>query len=129
VNHTFVPLGPDRNGVFWFEDQSQSSAIGYWRISYELTRPAVAKAGQNSSQRTFRAKVGLHEPILETVSNNTVSGIAPAPTVAYTPRVFVEAVLPERAALIDRKNIRKMTANLLAEAQAIALVENLVMPY
>jgi len=129
VNHTFVPLGPDRDGAFWFEDQSQASAIGFWRVSLQLKRPPVAKSGQNSSQRTFRAVVGLHEPILETVSNNTVSGIAPAPTVAYTPRCFVEYVLPERAGLLDRKNIRKMMANLLSEAQTTALVETLVTPY
>jgi len=129
VNHTFVPLGPDRDGVFWFEDQSAVSAIGYWRISMQLKRPAVAKAGQNSSQRTFRAVLGVHEPLLETVSNNTVSGIAPAPTVAYTPRCFVEYVLPERASLQDRKTLRKMVANLLGEAQSTALVETLVTPY
>jgi len=129
VNHTFVPLGPDRDGVFWFEDQSQASAIGYWRISYQLKRPPVAKAGQNSSQRSFRVSVGLHEPVLETVSNNTVSGIAPAPTVAYTSRCFIEFVYPERASLTDRKSMRKMAQNLLGEAQAIILAESLVTPY
>nr|QDH86743.1 MAG: hypothetical protein H4Bulk46826_000002 [Leviviridae sp.] len=129
VNHTFVPLGPDRDGVFWFEDQSATSAIGYWRVSAQLKRPPVAKAGQNSSQRTFRAVIGLHEPIMETVSNNTVSGIAPAPTIAYTSRGFVELVIPERASLQDRKSLRKMVANLLAEAQMTALCETLVTPY
>lgn len=129
VNHTFVPLGPDKDGIFWFEDQSQASPIGFWRISYQLKRPAAANAGQNSAQRTYRAAIGLHEPILETVSNNTVSGIAPAPTISYTPRVFVEYVMPERSALLDRKNLRKMNWNLQNETQLIALVETLVTPY
>ena len=61
VNHTFVPLGPDKDGVFWFEDQSQASPIGYWRISYQLKRPAVGQAGQ-AANRTYRAVIGLHEP-------------------------------------------------------------------
>lgn len=129
VNHTFVPLGPDKDGVFWFEDQSQASPIGFWRISYQLKRPPPGATGQSSSQRTYRAAIGLHEPILENVTNNTVSGIAPAPTIAYSPRCFVEYVMPERTALLDRKNLRKMTWNLQNEAQLIALVENLVTPY
>lgn len=129
VNHTFVPLGPDREGVFWFEDQSAASAIGYWRISYQLKRPIVSQAGQNSNQRTYRAVIGLHEPILEVVSNNTVSGIAPAPTVSYVPRVFNEYVMPERASLQNRKDLRKMNYNLQNEAQLVALVETLVTPY
>jgi hypothetical protein len=129
VNHTFVPLGPDRDGVFWWEDQSQASPIGYWRISHQLKRPPVPVAGQSSNQRTYRAVIGLHEPILENVTNNTVSGISPAPTISYTPRVFLEAVLPERASLQNRKDLRKMIYNALNEAQGIALCENLVLAY
>lgn len=129
VNHTFVPLGYDKNGVFWFEDQSQASPIGFWRISMELKRPPVGQQGENSSQRNFRVKASLHEPILETVSNNTVSGIAPAPTIAYVSRSFVEYVLPERASLQNRKDLRKMTTNLGIEAQFIALTETLIMPF
>lgn len=125
ANHTFVPVGRDKNGVFWFEDQSASNAIGYWKISVELNKPAVATAGQNSNGRTIRAKVGLHEPILETVSNATVSGIAPAPTVSYVPRSFTEFVLPERASLQNRKDLRKMMASLLADTQVVAAVETL----
>ncbi len=129
VNHTFVPLGPDKDGVFWFEDQSQASPVGYWRISYQLKRPPVAQAGQTSAQRTYRAVIGLHEPILENVTNNTVSGIAPAPTVSYVPRCFTEYVMPERSSLQNRKDLRKMNANLHAEAQLVSLVESLTMPY
>lgn len=125
VNHTFVPIGRDGKGVFWFEDQSQANAIGYWKISVELIRPAVPAAKQSSDGRSFRVKVGLHEPILETVSNNTVSGIAPAPTISYTVRSFTEYVMPERASLLDRQNVRKMNYNLQNNAQVVAVVETL----
>ncbi|DAD52055.1 coat protein [ssRNA phage Zoerhiza.2_28] len=125
VNHTFVPMGRDKNGVFWFEDQSLPSAIGYWKISAELVKPSVAVAKQNSEGRTSRVKIGLHEPILETVSNATVTGIAPAPTISYVVRSYFEFVLPERASLQNRKDIRKMAANLLADATIVATVENL----
>lgn len=125
VTHTFVPLGPDAQGLFWFEDQSLASPIGYWRISMELKRPPNPKPGEDSSKRVLRAKIGLHEPILENVSNSTVSGIAPAPTLSYTPRCFSEYVLPERSSLQNRKDLRKMSMNLQADALSIALVENL----
>jgi len=126
VNHTFIPVGRDKNSVFWFEDQSAANAIGFWKISVELTKPPTPAALTNSSGRTVRARIGLHEPILETVSNNTVSGIAPAPTVSYVPRVFCEFIMPERSSLQNRKDLRKMVALLLAETQMVALVETLV---
>lgn len=129
VNHTFVPLGPDKEGVFWFEDQSQASPIGYWRISYQLKRPGPAAAGSNSAQRTYRAVIGLHEPVLENSTNNTVSGIQPAPTISYVPRSFTEYVMPERSSLQNRKDLRKMTYNLQNETQLVALVETLVTPF
>jgi hypothetical protein len=129
VNHTFVPLGPDRDGVFWWEDQSQASPVGFWRISYQLKRPAVGAAGTSSNQRTYRATIGMHQPVLENVTNNTVSGIAPAPTVSYVPRSFVEFVMPERSSLQNRKDLRKMVYNLQNESQLVALVETLITPY
>lgn len=125
VNHTFVPIGRDKNGVYWFEDQSQANAIGFWKVAIELVKPPVAAAGQNSNGRSIRVKVGLHEPILETVSNSTVSGIAPAPTISYVPRSYTEFVLPERASLQNRKDLRKMHALLLADTQVVNVVEGL----
>lgn len=129
VNHTFVPLGVDRNGVLWFEDQSQASPVGFWRISYAIVRPAPAAAGQSSKDRVIRVKIGLHEPILENVTNSTVSGIAPAPTISYVNRTNKEYILAERSSQQNRKDLRKMSWNLENEAQFVALVENLVFPY
>lgn len=129
VNHTFIPLGPDKDGVFWFEDQSQASPVGFWRISLELKRPPTGQAGQSSANRTFRARIGMHQPVLENVTNATVSGIAPAPTVSYVPRVFLEYVMPERSSLQNRKDLRKMMASLASEAQCVSMVENLIVPF
>jgi hypothetical protein len=129
VSHTFVPVGNDKDGIFWFEDQSQANAIGFWRISYQLVRPPIAQAGGNSKDRIYRVKVGLHEPVLETVSNDTVSGIAPAPTVSYISKFFGEMLMPERGSLQNRKNLRKMAHNLLNEAQFVALAETLLPPF
>lgn len=125
VNHTFIPIGKDKDGVFWFEDQSQASPAGYWRVSIQLKRPVALKAGQNSNGRQYRAVIGLHEPILEVVSNSTVSGIIPAPVVSYIPRNFNESVIPERSTLQNRKDLRKMSMNLLGNALVVDVLENL----
>lgn len=125
VNHTFIPLGPDKNGVFWFSDQSAASAIGYWKVSVEIKQPGAATSGSSSDGRSFRFKIGLHQPVLEVLSN-TSAGILPAPTLSYTPRAFIEYVVPERGSVLDRKNLRKMIASLAADSNVIAVVENLV---
>lgn len=125
VVHTFVPMGKDaKNDIFWFVDQSQSNAIGFWRISVEIKQPEAPKTGQSSSERTYRFRIGLHEPILETLSNNS-SGLTPSPTVAYIPRAFTEYILSERSSQQDRKNLRKMNYLLQNDANIIAVVENL----
>lgn len=125
VNHTFVPIGKDEKGVYWFLDQSAPNAIGYWRISVDISQPKSPQVGESSGRRVNRIAIGLHEPILENVTNSTVSGIAPAPTVAYIPRSFHEFVIPERSALLDRKNLRLMASNLLKDANIVQVVENL----
>lgn len=125
VSHTFIPLGFDKNGVYWFEDQSQASPIGYWKISAEFKRPMAPQPGENSNGRVIRVRWGLHQPVLENVTNSTVSGVAPAPTVSYIPRSFVESIIPERASLLNRQDGRKMMYNLQANAQYIAMVETL----
>jgi hypothetical protein len=124
VAHTFLPLGPDTNGVWWFEDQTGTASIGYNRISLQLVRPGPPAAGANSGDRINRVKVGIHTPKLETVSNNS-AGLTPPPTLAYIARVNLEFILPERASLQDRKDIRKYIDFLCAETQLTAMVETL----
>jgi hypothetical protein len=125
VSHTFTPVGKDDKGVFWFIDQSASNAIGFWKISVDIKQPNTPQPGESSAKRVARFKIGLHEPVLENVTNSTISGIAPAPTVAYIPRVITEFVVPERSALLDRKNLRKMVSALLADSNVVNVVENL----
>jgi len=125
VNHTFTPLGPDANGVWWFEDQSQSTPIGYWRISLQLTRVKPGGTGQASSKdRVNRVKIGIHIPTLETLGTSD-NGITPPPTVSFIDRANIELILPERDNLQVRKDLRKFCQNLMAETQVTAMVESL----
>lgn len=124
VNHTFIPIGPDENGVWWWEDQSASAPIGYSRISMQLVRAKNPAPGSNAGERVNRVKVAIHTPKLETVSNNS-AGLLPPPTVAYVVRSSTEFILPDRCNLQDRKDIRKFLDFLAAEAQLTAMVESL----
>ena len=125
VNHTFVPVG-FTGDTYWWEDQSAAAAIGNWKISLKIQRPAAATTGQNSAQRVYRVTIGLHEPVLETLGTSTISGIPAAPTISYIDRIVSEYVLPERSTLQNRKDLRKMNYNLQNEAQMIAAVETLI---
>lgn len=125
VNHTFVPVG-FIGDTFWWEDQSAAAAIGNWKISMKIQRPSSAQQGQNSANRVYRVTRTLHEPILETLGSSTISGIPAAPTISYIPRDIKETVIPERATLQNRKDLRKMSYNLDNEAQYVDMVENLL---
>jgi hypothetical protein len=125
VNHTFIPLGPDTSGVWWFEDQNSGSAeIGWNRISVELKRPRNPAPGQSSSSRLSRVKIGIHTPKLETLGN-TSAGLTPPATIAYIPRSTHEFMLPERGTLQDRKDLRKYAEKVLADANIVSVIEQL----
>lgn len=125
VDHTFIPLGPDASGVWWFEDQSQSTPIGFWRISLSLVRTPPAGNGKaSSSDRVNRFKQTFYMPTLETLGSSD-SGITPPPTIAYVDRGHVEFSLAERDTPQNRKDQRKMTMNLLDDPLVVAMIENL----
>jgi len=125
VNHTFTPLGPDANGVWWWEDQSQATPIGYWRISASLVRtPPAGNGTPSASNRVNRVKLGMHQPTMETLGTND-AGISPPPTVSYVTRASADLILPERNTLQNRKDLRKMFMNFLADTQIVGMVETL----
>jgi hypothetical protein len=123
VNHTFIPVGLDKDGLFWFEDQSQANSLGFWRISAQLVRPKASTNVGAKADRVFKTKVALHEPILEVPVTASYNGIAPAPQISYVPRAYMEFIIPERSALIDRQNMAKMAPLLLQNAQIKAMIE------
>jgi hypothetical protein len=126
VSHVFAPLGKDKNDVWWFEDPTVASTIGNQRISVQLTRPGAPTQGTNSSDRIARVKIGIHTPVLETLSSSTISGIPAAPTVAYVNRCNMEFIMPERSVKdFDRKTLRKYAYNLLQNANIAIVIEDL----
>ncbi len=129
VNHTFVPMGPDAKGVWWFEDQSASSAAGYARIGLKLTRPVAPTNGTVSrSDRVNRIQLTFSAPQLETLGTSD-SGLTPPPTVSYVDRFSAEFVLAERDSLQNRKDARKYLLGLLANTQVVDMIESLTNVY
>lgn len=127
VAHTFNPARQGLVGnsmVADFEDRSANTGIpvGFYKVALDFNRPT-------KDRKTYRIGLKLSTPVLETVSNSTVSGIAPAPQVSYTPMVDCTIVIPDRASLQNRKDIRKMFYELLNNSQVVAAIENLDAPY
>jgi len=125
VVHNFIPIGQDKNGTWWFEDQSPASAIGYNRISVSLTRSALGASGQASAaNRVNRCKLGIYLPVLETLGTND-AGVTPPPTVAFVNRCNIEYSMPERNSLQNRKDLVKYSANLPLNALVNSAVQDL----
>lgn len=76
-----------------------------------------------------RVRVVLALPALETVTAQNSAGYTAAPKVAYTNQVSVDFILPNRGTAQQRKDLRVLLSNLLANAQIVDMVENLNRPY
>jgi hypothetical protein len=124
VAHTFIPLGCDTLGAWWYEDQTGTSPLNYNRISLQLVRAPIGTPGRNAAQGTSRIKIGIHTPKLETLGTND-AGLTPPNVVAYVPRCNVEFIISDRGTLQDRKDLRKYVDFLMAETQVTNMVENL----
>jgi hypothetical protein len=126
VAHTFNPSRQGLVGgsqVAEYEDRVVNAGIpvGFFRLNLDFSRP-------QPQRRSYRIKLKLETPVLENTSNSTVTGIAPAPTVSYVPLAQVDVVIPERASLQVRKDLRKMLYEALNNAQVVSAIENLDPP-
>lgn len=126
---TFTPADVDQNHVARYQDQSGGIPAGYGRIGISLKRPAPVQPGQSSKDSTFRAVLKIDVPTLEVTSPSTMTGLQPAPTVAYTTIATLEFVLPSRMTEDERKNILAYAKNLLSHQVATDTVVNLLNQY
>lgn len=126
VAHTFKPslqglIGRDSVAEFEDREVNDGISVGFYKVHMTMSRPLPQR-------KSYRVNLKLSTPVLENVTNSTVTGIAPAPTIAYIPLFQLDAVIPERSTLQSRKNIRKMFSELLEEPQVIAALEGLDFP-
>jgi len=122
--HTFTSTGAGWDSTLkamlaTWEDSSPTAAVGFWRLTMSFKRPT-------GTEKNYRVIAKTLVPVLENVSNSTISGIAPAPTVAYTCGYETRYVLPERSTLQARENGNAIHKGFLANAQTTAAVETLI---
>lgn len=115
VNHTFAKKktgdGSDANSIMsWWEDRVTGVQLGFNKISQMMRFPGTTKGASRSNKVSVKISV----PVMEVVGNSTVSGIAPAPTVAYTNLATIEVVLPERASIASRADMYAFIKNYVA---------------
>ncbi len=125
VAHTFAPAKTQADMAL-LEDRTAGIYIGYNKLTFALMRPVGAS---KEATRNLKLSIKVETPKLETVSNNTVSGIAPAPTISYRPVVELVATFPERCSLQDRKDLQAYIKNLLSNPFVSDAFEKYEMPY
>lgn len=109
VAHTFTPLGPDKDGVQWFEQTlpAPANALAAKRFSVSIKRADPGKQLNGVARITGR----FWYPVMETVATSD-SGITPPPTVAYQLYAEIRYVVPERSTEQERKNMKALAQNL-----------------
>jgi hypothetical protein len=125
VAHTFAPAKTQADFAL-LEDRVAGLYIGYNKLTFNLNRP---KGPSNTANRNLQLEIRIETPKLEVTSNNTVSGIAPAPTVSYRPMATLNMTFPDRCSLQDRKDLQKYVLQLLSNSFVTDAVEKFELPY
>lgn len=126
VSHTFNPNSGDGNvpgsSIISFEDRSGGVMVGFPVLQITVRKPT-------RQLRNTKVSLMIKRPVLEVVSNSTVSGIAPAPTPAYDVVFKGDFTLPERSDLASRKDILAYARNALAHAVMTSAIQDLDAPW
>lgn len=129
VAHTFAYASADNqrgSGQVVYEDRAIGVYIGYNKLTLAITRP---KGETRSASRNLQLMIKIETPKMEVLSNSTVTGISPAPTVSYRPVAELKVTMPERAQLQDRKDLQKYLREALNNAFVTDLFEKYELPY
>lgn len=129
VAHTFSYASMENlrgTGLVVFEDRAIGTYIGYNKLTLTVARP---KGDARAANRNLRLMIKLETPKLEVVSNSTISGIQPAPTVSYRLAAELAVTIPERSQLQDRKDLQKMFREALSSAAVTDMFEKFEAPY
>lgn len=126
VAHTFSPdmqglRNNEQIAVYMDRAANAGVAAGFYALEMKMSRPSAQR-------RSYRIGLKLSTPVMENISNSTVTGILPAPTVGYVPLVQVDVVLPERSTVQVRKDLRKMIYEALNHTAVKSAIEDLDFP-
>lgn len=116
VDHDFIPKQIDGNVARYLE-KSSSSPIGFWPLGVSLRETG----GNNGNAKLYRARVTFDMPIVQT---ETIDGVD-YPKLVRTYRASVDIAMPEDGTLQERKDFRKMLAEILDDSSVVDVLENL----
>lgn len=118
--HTFNPFqsSPDAR---YREASTGVALIGQGQLW--ITVKGDAKSQLNKVTLT------LDLPALETATAQNASGYTAGPKVAYDNKVVATFFLPSRGTMQQRKDLRVLFMNALANAQIVDSIDNLALPY
>jgi len=119
--HTFAPNG-NTGTEATYVDRATGISIGFPTL-----RTGLLQAGVKQPLNKVRFRLAV--PRLEVVSGSSDAGFTPAPRLAYLCSVDCTMIFHERSTVQDRKDIRLLFRNLLADATAIDLIDNLAPAY
>jgi len=120
VNYTFGPVKQSGDEASWAE-RSGGIPIGYGQLSISI-RPPSAKSLEKYYLVTARVTI----PTLEVTSPSTMTGIQPAPTVAYKHIAEVKFWLSDRGTSDERLKLRDFASYLVGDtAQLQPILQNL----
>lgn len=120
ITHTFQPIGTSPSPS-WRESQAGLALIGQPWITVSVKL--------DSGSGLNKVRVVLCLPALETATGANSSGYTAAPKSAYENKCIEDFILPSRGTAAQRKDLRVLKMNLLANVQIIDLIENLVSPF
>jgi hypothetical protein len=98
VDRTFDPEGFNAPGVARWVDRVGGIELGFPSLDLSV-RPPPPRGG---GERMYKVTTNLRVPTLEVTSPSTMTGIQPAPTLAYALWAKLELMLPARSTLAER---------------------------
>lgn len=125
VAHTFAPAKTSADYAL-LEDRAAGIYIGYNKLTMMLSRP---EGNSRGATRNLQLVIRIETPKLENVTNSTISGIAPAPTISYRPTAELKVILPERCSLQDRKDLQAFMKNVLSNTFVTDAFEKYELPF
>lgn len=121
VAHTFIPVRVSGGTTAEYrENQSGLPLVGQGQMSISVR---TLKSG------VMQCHVQVATPALEQITGNNTNGYTASPKVAYTPLGGVTFNFDPRSTTQQRKDVRTLIINALANAQVVDAVDNLNPPY
>jgi hypothetical protein len=120
VNRAFVGTQSTPDLAIWKDFTTNSG--------YPVGAGAASVSVKENANGTTRISCKLVLPTLESVAGDDASGFTPQPTKAFECLGTFEFVLPSRASLQNRKDLRAMLLDFIGDAVITSAVENFVHP-